>query len=174
MQENQQLTHHQEQYTCESYAHLYAKQVVADWFREKFGINRKKGRRNSYYIFDWIPDWGDLQGGVMLEYPVLERTLTNGQKDYLGLASQWSKYPDLNQLNDGLKVACVFDVVVCSNGKVRYVFEIVHKHKCSPRKIALLKLFKLQHGIDVYEVNASWVLNQIKRPPLMENTHLTP
>jgi len=95
----------------------------------------------------------------MLEYPILERTLTNGKKDYLGLASQWSKYPDLEQLNDGLKVACVFDVVVCSKGKVRYVFEIVHKHKCSPRKIALLKLFKLQHGIDVYEVDATWILN---------------
>jgi len=33
--------------------------VIAEWFKEKLVVNREKGRRNSYYVFDWEPDWGD-------------------------------------------------------------------------------------------------------------------
>ena len=145
---------------CESYAHRYAKQTLADWFREKYQANKKRSHPTSYYIFDWLPQNGD---GVYMEYPLLSRRV-NDKIEVFGI-NKWSKYPTIPPTNPDIIVEGVLDVAICSRGKLSYGFEIVHKHKCGPKKISFLKHLRTTYGIPVYEISASWILDQIKRPP---------
>lgn len=158
---------------CESYAHKFAKQTLADWFKEKWLINRDKNIPNSYFIFDWNPNISDGNHGVYFEYPVIERTLSSGQKEILGLSPVWDQIPDLTALTADKQIMSVFDIVVCDSDRVRYAFEINHKHPCSTRKIKLLKEFSQKYGLEVYEIDASWILNQVKRPNKLEMLKLT-
>jgi len=157
---------------CESYAHKYAKETVAQWFKEKWLINRDKGYRNSYFIFDWNPDNNDGDHGIKLEYPILIRKLQHGEEEVLGVATAWKQYPK-EPLADNIRIEAVLDIAVCSNDKLLYGFEIVHKHKCTIKKLSFLKKLKQDYGVTVYEINASWVLDQIHRPATLVMTEVS-
>jgi len=156
---------------CESYAHRFAKETLAAWFREKWKINRDHGESPSYYLFNWNPDSNDGQHGIYLEYPLLSRKLADESVEILGAKPAWKKYPKLPPDSDKLSIEAVLDVAVCSNGKLLYGFEIVHKHPCTPGKLIFLKELRKKYGIKVYEVSARWILDQVKRPV---NLKLTP
>lgn len=143
---------------CESYAHRYAKDVLASWFREKWILNREKGYPNSYSIFEWSPDPSDGDHGIRLEYPIISRKLKNGETEILGVSPVWDTYPAT--LSPDCTIEAVLDVAVCSKDKLVYGLEIVHKHTCTERKIRFLKNI----GLKVYEINATWILDQVRRP----------
>lgn len=149
----------------ESYAHKFAKETVASWFREKWD---QPSGRGSYFTFDWQPDPSDGQHGIKLEYPILSRSMADGTKEILGISTVWDKYPDLDCLAAKMQVEAVLDIGICSNGKLVYGIEIVHKHPCSAKKLLFLKQMQLKYGLKVYEVNASWILDQVRRPPCFE------
>lgn len=162
----------------ESNAHYYAKLAVENWFTGRYQWNKKNNYNNVLYIFDWQPAADDPQCGVRREYPLLSKALQNGNKDILGV-TVWDKYPDLNQDNltaKGLKLEAVIDIVVCSNGRIKYGLEIVHKHRCTQTKIDFLKSLK-SHAVDftVYEISAEWILSQMygKIPPRMPLERVT-
>lgn len=158
---------------CESYAHRYAKETLAAWFREKWIINRENGYPNSYFIFDWSPDNDDGDHGIKMEYPILKRKLKNGEEEILGVSSVWSSYPIVPENSEELRVEAILDIGVCSKGKLVYGFEIVHKHPCTPKKIVFLKELHKKYGLRVYEINASWILDQIRRPSRLDMLEIT-
>ena len=91
----------------------------------------------------------------------------------MGLTDWGSTYPDLDQdelSKRGLNLECVFDVAVISQGQLKYGLEVVHKHPCSRRKLGFLA--KLA-GVQCYELQAGWILEQIRRPPKLELLALT-
>lgn len=157
----------------ESYAHKFAKETVSSWFKEKWQENKLKQLKNSYFIFEWQPDVLDEQHGMLLEYPILSRKLIDGTREILGVTAIWDKYPDLENLASDLRVEAVLDIGICSNGKLVYGLEIVHKHPCTPKKLVFIKQMQMKYGLKVYEINASWVLDQIRRPSCIEMTDIS-
>ena len=149
----------------ESYAHKYAKIVLAEWFREKIRYNQENGYNNSYYIFNWEPNTtSGLLSGVFLEYPILSRQITAGT-EILGVKPIWTVYPNMELAQkNGRKIEAVLDIAVCDNDTIKYGFEIVYKHKTPPSKIAFLKTLTEKYGVKVYEIDALWILNQVHRP----------
>lgn len=152
--------------SVESYMHRYAKDVVRSWFLEK----NKPHRPSSYFIFDWNAHNDSF---IQEEYPVLRRKSSNGSNencnDIFGVGTVWGdNFPDLDNLKEGIEIATIFDLAIIDNGKVKYAIEIVHKHKCSAQKLVLLKEIKKKYGTQVYEIDASWVMSQVRRPAKIE------
>jgi hypothetical protein len=155
---------------CESYAHRYAKKTVRDWFLEKWDFNQEHGYRNTYYIFDWEATYQHRERGVRLEYPILSRKLADDTMEVFGIEPAWGDYPDLEQAKEkGNIVNAILDIAIISNNRLKYGIEIVYKHPTPPIK----RKFLSQQGIEVYEINALWVLNQIRKPAKLEMTKLT-
>lgn len=149
----------------ESYAHRYAKNIIKDWFIEKWNNNQAKGFPNNYYIFDWIADFRDPMRGIRVEYPIISRKMEDGKVEIFGIDPIWTEYPDLQKVSDnGRIINAVLDVAVCSEGKLKYGIEIVYKHRTTAIKSKFLK----QQGIKVYEISALWILNQIRCPASLQ------
>ena len=147
--------------STESNAHYYGKIVFRDWLWKKSDYNRKHNYKNVLSIFEW--DCNDVNKGVLLEYPILSKTLTDGRKDILGLRSVWSEYPTAEQiLQRKLRIEATIDLVIYEKGRIKYGIEIVHKHVCTKAKREFLYSLN-EYNIDfpVYEVSASWILDQI-------------
>lgn len=147
----------------ESYAHYYAKETFKEWLHRTWDFNRAHGYKNVLSIFDWEIDCSDPQKGVRLEYPIYSKTLSDGRKDILGLRSLWKELPTEEQVQRGnLLLEATIDLVICEKGRAKYGIEIVHKHICGQKKRDFLSSLK-SLGIDfpVYEVSASWILDQL-------------
>ena len=151
----------------ESYAHYSAKYIFRDWLVDKWRFNKKLGYRNTFFIFDWKIDLSDTDCGIRVEYPILSKIINTsndlGTKDILGLKQTWSKYPDLEKAKEnGLFVEAIIDIVICEDHRPKYGIEIVYKHPCTERKIRFLKsLTGYDIRFPVYEVSATWILDQI-------------
>jgi len=136
----------------ESYLHRYAKEVFASWIREKIS-----GPAGSYFIFDWKEGCQ-----VKLEYPIWSREITDSTtKEIFGINPIWNDAPDYNTLiSRGFRLEAVIDIAICDGSRLKYAVEVVHTHKTPCNKLHFLGT----HGIPVYEISATWIMNQIKRP----------
>ena len=144
-------------YECESYAHFYSKKVVKDWLTSKYD---KDTQVSSFDVFEWYSDYSDKDHGIRLEYPIIEF-----KSNYLGMDPAWTEYPDLKKIKDaGRQVSCIIDLVILDKNKPKYGLEVVHKHECSRSKLITLAKLNQIYNFQVYEVSASWILDQIKRP----------
>jgi hypothetical protein len=146
---------------CESYAHLYSKQILKDWLISKWDEKELTG---NYDIFTWFSPFTDEDRGIRLEYPIISRSISKNT-EYYGMDPGWIEYPDLKKVVDsGRSISSVIDLVIMDHGKPKYGLEIVHKHECSRSKLITLAKLKLEYGFDVYEISATWILDQIRRP----------
>lgn len=142
----------------ESYMHRAAKEVVTRWLREAAAA----AGPNDYACLSpvtWRVNRDGPTWGVWEEYPLLE-------------TGCWPAWDEVNEafayappkpewcFENGHRVVCVADVAVQHKGIIKAVVEIVHKHPCGDNKRA----FYREHGIDLVEVPARWVLEQTKRP----------
>ena len=142
---------------CESYAHLYSKQILKDWLISKWSETTLSG---DFDVFSWNAPYSDPDRGVRLEYPIIEV-----DKSYLGMDPVWTTYPNLEKVKEaGKTISAVIDLVILSDGKPKYGLEVVHKHNCSNTKLVTLAKLKHKYGFQVYEINTSWILDQIQRP----------
>lgn len=142
---------------CESYAHLYSKQILKDWLISKWNETSHTG---NFDVLSWNAPYSDSDRGIRLEYPIIE---VDGS--YLGMDPVWTTYPDLKKVREsGKTISAVIDLVVLSDGKPKYGLEVVHKHECSRTKLVTLAKLKNKYGFQVYEINTSWILDQIRRP----------
>lgn len=144
-------------YGKESNAHYYAKETFKEWLDKTTVYNKKHGYKNVLSHLEW-------DGEVYLEYPIYSKKLVSGAKDIIGLYSCWTEYPTEDHVKaSNLHMEASIDIVIGDKGKPRYGIEIVHKHLCSETKRKFLRSLKEQYGINfqVYEVSASWVLDQI-------------
>ncbi len=144
-------------YECESYAHFYSKKIVKDWLISKWNKDTLIG---NFDTFEWYAPFSDSDHGIRLEYPIVEF-----KSNYMGMDPAWSEYPDLEKVKDaGRNIASVIDLVILDKNKPKYGLEIVHKHECSRSKLITLAKLKQLYNFEVYEISASWILDQIRRP----------
>lgn len=146
-------------YHKESYAHHYAKKVVASWITRKWEAMRDSTHRKhmTFGPLSWKINCV-FGPGVKEEYPILKAR----SGALIGLSAQWSTYPDMSaeKLRErGQKIEMVLDLVISEQGKPKYGIEIVHKHACSQAKREAIR--ELRPDFKVYELSAQWVLSQL-------------
>ena len=156
-------------YSKESYAHYYSKDILMSWFKKKYDPKKKS---SNLFIFDWETDFRDPDKGIRLEYPIISREV-KGEKEYIGMDPVWprNQHPNLEKvIENGRQVEAVIDLVVISNGKVKYGLEVVYKHPCSVSKLLFLREMKKKYGFAVYEISAEWIMGQLtdKIPSILE------
>lgn len=146
-------------YHKESYAHHYAKHIVADWITSKWDSMKNSSHRRhiNFGSLSWKINCV-FGSGVKEEYPILK----NQAGALIGLSAQWSTYPDISpeKLKErGQKIEMVLDLVISEQGKPKYGIEIVHTHACSQSKRETI--IQLRPDFKVYELSAQWVLSQL-------------
>jgi len=143
----------------ESYKHKMSKDVLKNWFFSdckgigSFKLDRIDGIWFEYpiCIFDgyssWTHNWNEI---------------ANDQQKFL-LSDKEGYIPTYEECKDIFKSypIAIIDVVCASGGNPKYGFEICHKNPVSKEK--LQKLFNANIK-GIYEVNADWILNQVKPP----------
>lgn len=143
----------------ESYAHQTAKRLVAEWLQEsaaKAGCDECA----DFAGLSWRVNRPGPHWGIWQEYPVIA--------DYRGLEPVWDEVsprwrarpPTYNEVIAlDLRPMAVLDVAVQHKGMIAFAIEVVHKHRCDPRKIGFLR-----DRLTLLEIPAYWVLGQVDRP----------
>lgn len=162
----------------ESYLHKYAKIVVASWLRRKIKIGKNfKGLSNIFLELESPKERPMFN--VYMEFPVCKDTTGI----FIGLDCEWrdwltkqgkmdnvkskSKIPTLYELKENfkdLKVMSIYDIGIVDKKRLKYVFEIEHKHSCSPKKIKFIK----DNDLIGFEISAQKVMEQVKLPYAIE------
>lgn len=166
----------------ESYLHKYAKVVVSSWLRKRIRIGENfKGLSNITLDIDYTElKKQKPMHGVYMEYPVCEDTKTKKKVGIDILWDDWLKdnkmeskvksknrIPtsyELKEMESELKVLGLFDIGLVDDGKLKYVFEIEHKHPSTAKKIKFIK----DNVIKGYEISAQKVMEQVKCPYAIE------
>lgn len=146
----------------ESYKHKHAKQILKKWFDD---INT--GECCTLGDIYFRHNWGQ-SGGVLLEYPICKfNNGTDSWKYYCVDNFEWSEngiivptYQECVNNYNSYPIA-IIDVVCCHKGSPKIGIEICHKNPVSQEKIKKLKEFGVEQLI---EINADWILNQVKMP----------
>lgn len=147
----------------ESYKHLYAKQVLAGWFRE-IAIAVGFDGCAEYDRFAWRVNRGEPDWGVHIEYPIARSNNSCGQV----LAwdeTFWNRVPSVQELwgaHD--RVEAVLDVAIQHKGAIVFGFEVVHTNPVNAEKASFLDTL----SIVTYEISAEWIMRQVRRPEQLE------
>ena len=156
----------------ESYKHLYAKQLLAQWLRDKSSLVKVHSDNDHKMIsFDQIKALvpiDDIFGGVYEEYPICS---VNG-KTTLHYPFEVSEIPTYDQLLQ--KAIFILDIAVRHMDKIKYGIEIVHTNPVSKTKITALQLSTADIGFELYHISADWILNQCSVPYKLELMRLIP
>lgn len=73
--------------------------------------------------------------------------------------------PTFDELTElGWAPQAIADVAIQHKGSIIHAFEVVHKHDVSPKKWAFYREFGRSCGMNVYTIDAGWILSQIARP----------
>ena len=127
----------------ESYTHLYAKQLLAEWLKAGFNVECNEVKMRVK----------EGNQGTILEYPI-----TNA---YPYLPEEVGKPDD--------KWLAVADVATIHKGIVSYTFEVVNKNEDIGDK---LELYSAKNGLAFF-INASHILGQIKPPETLQAIAIT-
>jgi len=152
----------------ESYKHYYAKEVLKFWLeQDQLNINKKE-----FNLFEFSENKYN-NNCIELEYPIYKKdsmdSINYNWNELLGDGCNplIPSYKDLKQLK--LYPTSIIDLVIMDNNKPKYYLEIYHKHKTTTEKIHKLK----ELGItNLYEIDADWILNQIKKPSYIQMERL--
>ena len=147
----------------ESYKHKLAKQVLKGWF-DNNDIGDGACELGDIYFRH---NWGE-RGGVLLEYPICKfNNGTDSWNDYVVDNFMGSEnciiiptYQECVNDYNSYPIA-IIDIVCCHKGRPKIGIEICHKNPVSQEKIKKLKEFGVEKLI---EIDADWILNQVKMP----------
>lgn len=142
----------------ESYKHLFAKELMVKWFtdeeknndycnvaqfnwRSNYGVfpELKFYETSDPYYFECSDGLGDI--GQMMDNEI--HCLEWFRKDY----------------NRG-KILFVPDITVFHKGMPKYLFEIVHTHPVTPKKVNDIYNFFDGHNVELYEISAEQILSK--------------
>ena len=150
----------------ESYKHKLAKQILKEWFD-----NSNDGESCELGDIYFRHNWGEY-GGVLLEYPICK--FNNGTDSWNHLvvdnfmgSENCITYQEIiptyqKCVNDyNSYPIAIIDVVCCHKGFPKIGIEICHKNPVSQEKIKKLKEFGVE---ELIEIDADWILNQVKMP----------
>ena len=61
------------------------------------------------------------------------------------------------------------DLTLFEDGTVRAIYEVVHKHGLTGKKLGMIQFWSsLNYDFPVYEVNADWILDQTGKPDIIQ------
>ena len=161
---------------CESYKHKSAKKVFIDWY------NKKEEDYGEYIKFDtnftesgepvnisWRSNWA----GVIEEYPIvidekkgINSVNSNIMEQGLGGVDAQECFDSVVPTFDQLKQQDIYplaivDLVPIHKGIPAYFIEICHKNPVNSEKVKKLE----EAGVfNLIEIDADWILNQVKVP----------
>lgn len=132
----------------ESYQHAAARTVFKSWLDTS---EESSGDYQSFGPFNW-------RGRVWEEFPFIKDTSEPVQN----MLNYAPSYEEMKAY--GVSPIAVADIAIEHKGMIIYAIEIVHKHDISNWKIARLK--KLRHALEmeIWRVEAHWILGQIGKP----------
>jgi hypothetical protein len=69
----------------------------------------------------------------------------------------------------GSDLLFVPDLTLTQEGTTRAIYEVVHKHGLTGKKLGLIQYWcSLNYDFPVYEVNADWILDQTGKPDIIQ------
>jgi hypothetical protein len=151
----------------ESYKHLFAKRVLAEWLRVD----------NGSPLVSASPNRSNAAKGVYTEYPVC----LDPDNKLVGVSPLWDesdRFYNFNQcvpeyqdcVDIGLLPIVVFDVVVLHKGYIGHAFEVVHHSPLSKYKRQYLnRIFASGELGTLHVLEADWVLSQCQRPNTLKH-----
>ncbi len=175
----------------ESYKHKMAKEVLKGWLEE---YNNKENKLKTNYKDVNI----SFRGDIWLEYPIVKYDNINSIEwdwDNILRNNKWNKnisiddykeyikdmeYEEIEPyeayvdgytfiptykecVDNGYYPISIIDLVCCHKGHPFYCFEICHKNPISNEKID-----KLDDIPYLIEIDADWILNQVKKPEILK------
>ena len=150
----------------ESYAHLFAKQLLANWLRQR-ACPVRMFADDDYRLISLAPiralvSATDPLRGVYEEYPVC---YIEGGPTTLHKPWENAVIPPYHELvARHQQPAYILDIAILHMGQVRYGLEVVHRHEVSVSKVAGLLIATHDLPFELYRVNADWVLGQCSPP----------
>jgi len=165
----------------ESYLHYYAKQVLIQWLKAARGRFFSL-RWNPYgdRIYDEYPLILDAQGpthGVEVPWDEIPSVLCSCPVLYENLLIRSAVNPCRHCLQRadnipsrhevmayGFKLGAIVDVAIVDEGRVKYIFELVHTSGLTPMKRKLLCKYGERYNALAYEVDVDYVLRQVCCP----------
>jgi len=164
----------------ESYMHKSAKETLRKWFEEIEDMG-------DYCHVPFTTDWADLEGyeqgelswrgnrgnGGFLEYPIVvddkvntvinnvdEMIIPHGKEMADGISPTYEQCKQ-----EGHLPRRIIDLVIPHKGSPAYFIEVCHKHPVSEAKLKDLT----ECGVDcILEIDASWIMSQVKRPKVLK------
>lgn len=131
----------------ESYQHAAARTVFLEWLNTSY----KDSDSADFGPFGW-------RGKVHEEYPFIVGISEPNQ-------NMLSRIPSYEEITaDGYYPVAIADIAIEHKGMIVYAIEIVHKHDISEKKIARLKALNYCLEMEIWRVEAHWVLSQIGKP----------
>lgn len=151
----------------ESHAHQNAKALLIRWLHE----SAEKAGLDGHAVFpaeaptcagiEWrVNRPKRSRWGVWQEYPILA-DCQGISPVWDEVSSRWKRRPPTYDevVADGFRPMAIVDIAVQHKGTIAYAIEVVHKHRCDPRKIGFLR-----PHLTLLEIPAYWVLGQVDRP----------
>lgn len=152
----------------ESFAHIEAKRLLLTWLREAaatagrdeyacLGLRQAEDDKDG---IDWRVNRSGPHWGVWPEYPVLADG-TGIERVWDEISERWNARPPTYDevIRSGNRPMAVLDIAIQHKGQVVYAIEVVHKHRCDPRKIGFLR-----PRLTLLEIPAYWALGQVGTP----------
>lgn len=155
--------------SVESYQHLFAKKVLVQWLRE--AVEASASYVTKLEPFRWQPNGPPPLYGIWEEYPVCDESITSVwcERD----EAYYERPPTYEEcLALGLVPEVIFDVAIQHKGTIVYGIEVVHKNDISPEKMLRLESYYGVEPIEVYRVDAGWIMSQVRRPDKIKCTRL--
>ena len=160
----------------ESYAHVFAKELLAQWLRSR-AVPVQVSEPGEYSLISLDPikalvPQKDPYKGVFVEYPICNTAsgVTTLHEPWIG-----STIPTYEELvARGQSPAYILDIAVLHFGKIKYGLEVVHTHPVPDAKVSILQIATHNHPFELYQINASWILNHCQPPHKLQMERLIP
>lgn len=136
----------------ESFKHKVAKNLLTKWLKMV-----DVGLSSDIKPFVWRRSYG-----VYAELKFYESSRPHYFEDSLGLVDP-GKSVDFMDIDRG-KILFVPDITVFSQGVAHILIEVVHKNPVSAKKLSVIKDFYKDQWVELYEVSADSILNNIGIP----------
>ena len=174
----------------ESYLHYYAKEVLVQWLKSANGkfysmrwhpFGQRIYTEYPILLVDGKPTHGpdnecyDEIPSKCCNCPVLYENLllSSAVNPCCHRFARVDNIPSREEvLTSGYKLGAIVDVAVIDEGRLKYIFEIVHTNPCSPMKRKLLVQYATIFNAIVYEVDSEYVLRQVCTPDRWRGTKL--
>lgn len=143
----------------ESYAHKFAKQLVAEWLRENTLGEGQYQVLSLQPLTSLIPK-NAPDKGIFVEFPVYCRSSLTDPLTYTPVEKEVPMF--------------IFDIAVMCSERIGFAIEIVHHHEVPEYKIDRLRRMTEDFPFTMFRIEAQWVLNQCKIPRQLQTVKLLP